>query len=905
MKILLGLLHAFLVLGWMGSCTIQPPLPKTGEVHRPFSSEMIAEVLMRIQLDYADPEKTDPHILLAGAQQEVERAFVELRTEQVSGESGTILKLWTNQWYFETAPSRLANLHDLNEVLQEVHAQLILGGVSEDRNGLEQLLLRGVTQKLDPYSVVLPGELYREFRSSVGGSFAGVGLMVGFRGNQLIVISPMDGSPAARSGILPLDRIIRVDGEETEYLTLDEILFRLRGEKGSLVRLHIIREGVGEPLQFELEREVIQVKSVDVLEWQDDEKRLRYVRIKSFQESTVKELRDKLGNLQQDEGILLDLRNNPGGLLEQAVAVSDLFLDRGQRIVSTRGRILSQHFRSRRLFQPQAWLQAPMVILVNSGSASASEIVTAALQQNDRALVVGEKTFGKGTIQSLTEMRVGSGLKLTIGDYLTPSGDWINETGVMPDLVLQPVIISDEMYRLASARWGQEKHDTEDPVVIHYLLEKDEEDQVTLPMDELQLEDLRKDFFVEVAEHLLEGLWSVPPHELRARGISLGSISKNQEKKIASRLSDHGIDWSFDSSADRPEPNRILAGVSWSSDGNSWIGLPTLERLEVGRKTFLRFHIKNTSGHSFQRLLAVGRSGNEVLNSFEFPLGRLEGGAEMERSKEISLSPGLLGAVEPLELVIMDDLGKIIYELRTHLHLENMPQPRFAMEVQLQEDGSWQSLGNGDGEIQAGESPSIRIRVNNSGNRESGNTVLQLTRFSGDIRIPRGRVQLGPLNSGVFLEDSLVFRIPEGKQVQGIMKLEVRDQNSSLPGLVYSWAPGEPLPEHKLQGPFIESLRLSREAPEVIAKGLDHLFRLTGLIRDPEGLKEFYVFVNGRKVHYRQFDGIPAVPNKKKFSLSLRLPNGRNQVEIFARDTDGLSAQKRLHWWNWSKLGRS
>ena len=137
------------------------------------------------------------------------------------------------------------------------------------------------------------------------------------------------------------------------------------------------------------------------------------------------------------------------------------------------------------------------------------------------------------------------------------------------------------------------------------------------------------------------------------------------------------------------------------------------------------------------------------------------------------------------------------------------------------------------------------------------------------------------------------------------MKLEVRDQNSSLPGLVYSWVPGEPLPGHKLQGPFIESLRLSSEAPEVIAKGLCHLFRLTGLIRDPEGLKEFYVFVNGRKVHYRQFEEIPAVPTKKNISLSLRLPKGRNQIEIFARDTDNLSAQKRLQWWNWSELDRS
>ena len=157
-------------------------------------------------------------------------------------------------------------------------------------------MLRGLTQKLDPYTAVLPKELHREFRVSVDGSFAGVGLMVGFRENKLIVISPMVGSPAAKAGILPMDRIIRVDGEATEFLTLDEILFRLRGEKGSQVGLHILREGIPSPLEFILEREVIRVESVDVLDWEHSDFQYRYLRIKNFQENTTEELKNKLGN---------------------------------------------------------------------------------------------------------------------------------------------------------------------------------------------------------------------------------------------------------------------------------------------------------------------------------------------------------------------------------------------------------------------------------------------------------------------------------------------------------------------------------------------------------------------------------------------------------------------------------
>jgi carboxyl-terminal processing protease len=268
------------------------------------------------------------------------------------------------------------------------------------KSRIDQIFVNGILHQLDEYSVLLPKKIFREFNINLGGHFAGVGLVVGMRNGYLTVISPMDGSPASKAGILPLDRIVEVDGEKTEHMTLDEILHRLRGEIGSPVKLSVLRKGLPKTLQFVLRREQIQVESVVIYELGSEGKPIKYARIKNFQIETSQELKNKLEGLNNTKGLILDLRNNPGGLLEEAAKVSDLFLDWKKRIVSTKSSLESTTHFSKQLFANENYLTIPIVVLINHGSASASEIVAAALQQNGRAIVIGQPSFGKGTVQT-------------------------------------------------------------------------------------------------------------------------------------------------------------------------------------------------------------------------------------------------------------------------------------------------------------------------------------------------------------------------------------------------------------------------------------------------------------------------------------------------------------------------
>ncbi len=291
--------------------------------------------------------------------------------------------------------------------------------------------VEGMMTALDPHSVFMPPDLYREMKNDTSGEFGGVGIEVTQRDRSITVVAPIPGTPAERAGIVAGDRIVRIDGESTKALTVLDALRRLRGKPGTEVRLTIDR-GEGE-LEISIVRARIRIVPI--------ESRLispgfGYVRIKAFQKDTARSLTSHLDRLQREAGgrlggIVLDLRNNPGGLLDQAVKVVDEFLDEGL-IVSTKGRNPrhAEEYQAR----PGGLPDLPVVVIVNEGSASASEIVAGALQDHKRALILGTTTFGKGSVQTVVDLPDGSGLKLTIARYYTPSGRSIHGSGIQPDI---------------------------------------------------------------------------------------------------------------------------------------------------------------------------------------------------------------------------------------------------------------------------------------------------------------------------------------------------------------------------------------------------------------------------------------------------------------------------------------
>ena len=299
--------------------------------------------------------------------------------------------------------------------------------------------IKGMLETLDPHSAFMPPNVYKEMQEETKGRFEGLGLEITIKEGVLAVVSPIEDTPASKAGILAGDQILKIDGELTKNLTLMESVKRLRGAKGTKVTITIMREGFTKPKDFTLVRDVIPIRSVrhELLE-----KNYGYIRVSQFQDKTDSEFDKHLKALEEEskgalKGLILDLRNNPGGLLDQAVKVSDRFLESGL-IVSMEGRKEDQkmkfHAHSQGTLSPY-----PLIVLINGGSASGAEIVAGAIQDHGRGILLGTQTFGKGSVQTIFPLKDGSGMRLTTARYFTPNGRSIQAKGVVPDIVVKPL----------------------------------------------------------------------------------------------------------------------------------------------------------------------------------------------------------------------------------------------------------------------------------------------------------------------------------------------------------------------------------------------------------------------------------------------------------------------------------
>lgn len=328
------------------------------------------------------------------------------------------------------------------DVFSDVLAHVENSYVEEvDEKELVYGAIDGMMARLDPHSVFMRPDVYRQMRDDTTGEFDGLGLELTVQDGELTVITPVVESPGERAGIRPGDRILSIDGAPTKELTLAEATRRLKGAAGTRVTLEIMRAGFTAPQKLAVVRDRIRTQSVD-LRVLDPVRRYAYVRIRTFQERTDKSLRKALDDARaqmggQIRGLVLDLRNNPGGLLDQAVRVSDVFLSSGV-IVTTAGRN-HRNVETERAHEKDTEPPYPVIVLVNKGTASASEIVAGALQDQQRAVIMGTTTFGKGSVQTIIELEDGSGLKLTVARYYTPKNRSIQERGIVPDVVVADV----------------------------------------------------------------------------------------------------------------------------------------------------------------------------------------------------------------------------------------------------------------------------------------------------------------------------------------------------------------------------------------------------------------------------------------------------------------------------------
>jgi len=324
--------------------------------------------------------------------------------------------------------------------------------------------IEGMLHSLDPHSAYLTPDMYRELQVETKGSFGGLGIEIALKDGILTVIAPIEDTPAYRAGIKAGDKILKINGESTKGMSLQASVNKLRGPKGTEVTITIMREGFNQLKDFTIVRDVITIKSV---KFKTLEKGYGYLRIMQFQEQTSTDVRKALDELKKENpqginGLVIDLRNNPGGLLDQAVDVSDVFLEHGV-IVTIKGR--GDHekmvFNAHKAKTIPSW---PLVVIVNQGSASASEIVAGALQDYGRAVILGSKTFGKGSVQTIIPLEDGSGIRLTTARYYTPNGRSIQDHGIEPDI---PISIED--VSMGESKKEQKVEKVEDPLLDRAL----------------------------------------------------------------------------------------------------------------------------------------------------------------------------------------------------------------------------------------------------------------------------------------------------------------------------------------------------------------------------------------------------------------------------------------------------
>ena len=340
----------------------------------------------------------------------------------------------TNYVYSKNSNELYEKIDLFSEVLETIKKDYV---DEIDQAEVMDSAINGVLQSLDPYSAYMSPKSFKGMQTDTRGEFGGLGIEIGMESGVVKVISPIDDTPASEAGIKSGDYIVKINGEQVQGKSLTEAVDLMRGPVGSEINLTVRRRNIKKALNFKIKRAIIEVKSVEA-KIIGEEKKIGYLRLKSFNENSNNQLSKSINTFEKNNklnGYILDLRNNPGGLLSQAISITDFFLDDGE-IVSTKGRKITE---SRKFFSKKGdgINGKPLIIIINNGSASASEIVSGALKDHKRAIILGERTYGKGSVQSIIPLKNGGGIRLTISKYYLPSGKSISDVGVLPDILVE------------------------------------------------------------------------------------------------------------------------------------------------------------------------------------------------------------------------------------------------------------------------------------------------------------------------------------------------------------------------------------------------------------------------------------------------------------------------------------
>jgi carboxyl-terminal processing protease len=752
--------------------------------------EAVNETLKYIRKKYVDPDRIKPRLMLLSALNYVQRDVPQVMVRATSEDEVVV------QVGKETKAFSMANVKgpwDVAARLREVFAFLMknLEGSGVDLRELEYTACNGMLHTLDPHSVFLSPEAYRDMNVQTSGAFGGLGIVISVRDQQLTVMRPMPGTPADRAGIKRFDRIAKIDNESTLNMPLDDAVRRLRGEENTPVTLWIVREGEDgwtEPRPFPLTREIIKVKSVESRPLDGG---VLYLKIKNFQSSTTEEVIDALARDDSDQrlsGLVMDLRGNPGGLLDQSVKLADLFLEEGV-LVETVG--FSEGTELRRAVEKGTEPPYPIVVLVNGSSASASEILAGALKNLDRALIVGQQTFGKGSVQlvfpEVTPEKAA--LKLTIAQYLTPNSVSIQGVGITPDIELDAMTVDalemdlaiqndalKERELFASLQNERTAPPTKPEEVVRYHFSSKDRERVrelgSDAEDEVQL-----DFPVRFARDLVAAMPADTKRldQLAAVRPLIEKTRREELDKVAKELAGLGVDWSPAPSAPTtpPKSDDFEVTVESSAPGDTVIaGNPMTLKVRVknvgeGTLNRLRAQTESESGYFDARELVFGKIGPGEERTAVVPFGYcdVEGRkfattkARPKDAKRVCKIPADANErADGVKIKFDGEGGELPRAAEFRPTVRAVPKPTFRYSFQVVDDRS----GNGDGRVQRGEGLTMYLTVKNEGPGVSPDTQANLANLSGDgLLLKGGRFNLGEMKPGDVRSVAFTFDVQQ------------------------------------------------------------------------------------------------------------------------------------------------
>lgn len=723
-------------------------------------------VILQVKDHYVDPERVNPQRMLLGGLNLVQQtvAPVLIQYEDGAPEVTVSVNGASRRFRVDDVTSPWALSYRWREIFGFLQENLRDEEV--ELRDIEYAAINGMLRTLDPHSILLDPETYTEMQMSTRGEFGGLGIVISIRDGQLTIIRPMPETPAARAGLARMDRIVRIGEESTLNMPLEDAVSRLRGPPGSTVQVWVTRAGDGgwtAPRRFDLVRAVIHIESVEsrMLEGQ-----IGYVSINSFQGNTFEDMQRALAQLhaQGMRGLVLDLRDDPGGLLDQAVRVADAFLDNGIIVTTSSSDPSQRDERSARREGTEP--EYPMVVLVNGGSASASEIVAGALKNHDRALIVGQRTFGKGSVQVLYNYDDGSALKLTIAQYLTPGDVSIQGVGIVPDIAIDPMTVDrvdldlevDQGYireadlesHLTSSRASDGEQSA---VVMRYYLPLATRERLREARPEDQEENEQEDeFLLRFARELLA-------HEARdgaPRRTSRASMIEDAQPVIA-RLRDQEMATS--------ERELQALGVDWSEGSDQGASTVNVElrtnaadnRGTAGEPFELTVRVTNTGSAPLYRLRAQTHSDYALFNQREFVFGRINPGetrewtttlgvcATEEGQRRCTIPRDVPDRADGIRVEFSEAHGHAPSSAEIRTQVRALPRPQFAYHVQVADD----VRGNGDGVVQRGEVASVYLRVRNTGQGRTYDTQANLQSRAGEgVLLHAGRFEIDDIQPG-------------------------------------------------------------------------------------------------------------------------------------------------------------